>query len=58
MSKGDLPDVRDAWEGARDSFRGRGVDLKLVSAATGQGVRELIVALWQSLGRETGQPSA
>lgn len=51
MSKGDLPEVREAWAKSRDAFAARGIDLKLVSAATGEGVREVIVALWKLLGR-------
>jgi GTPase len=49
MSKGDLPDVRAAWANARVKFAERGIDLRLVSAATGEGVREVIAALWQTL---------
>jgi GTP-binding protein len=45
MSKGDLPDVREAWKKQKKRFARRGVDLKLVSAATGEGVRELLFAL-------------
>ncbi len=51
MSKGDLPEVREVWAKSRDAFAARGIDLKLVSAATGEGVREVIVALWKLLGR-------
>lgn len=49
MSKGDLPEVREAWASARVKFAERGVELRLVSAATGEGVREVLVALWQTL---------
>jgi GTPase len=49
MSKGDLPDVRAAWANARVKFAERGIDLRLVSAATGEGVRDVIAALWQTL---------
>ncbi|MGA7122271.1 MAG: GTPase ObgE [Polyangiaceae bacterium] len=49
MSKADLPEVREAWAQARTSFAARGIDLKLVSAATGEGVREVVVALWKLL---------
>ncbi len=45
MSKGDLPDVKEAWKKAKKRFARRGVDLKLVSAATGEGVREIVLAL-------------
>jgi GTPase len=49
MSKADLPEVREAWAHARIEFAARGIDLKLVSAATGEGVREVVVALWKLL---------
>jgi GTP-binding protein len=53
MSKGDLPDVQEAWTAAKRKFKKRGVDLKLVSAATGEGVREVLLALY-GLVRESG----
>jgi GTP-binding protein len=46
MTKADLPDVRDAWKKAKRRFSKRGVDLLLVSAATGEGVRELLFSLY------------
>jgi GTP-binding protein len=46
MSKGDLPEVREAWAQAKKKFKKRGIDLKLVSAATGEGVRELLRELY------------
>jgi GTP-binding protein len=46
MSKGDLPDVREAWPSVKRRFKKRGIDAKLVSAATGEGVRELLLALY------------
>jgi GTP-binding protein len=46
MSKADLPDVREAWPAVREKLRPRGVEVKLVSAATGEGVRELLHALY------------
>jgi GTP-binding protein len=45
MSKADLPDVREAWTTAKKKFKKRGVDLRLVSAATGEGVRDLLFEL-------------
>jgi GTP-binding protein len=45
MNKGDLPDVQEAWKKAKRKFARRGVDLRLVSAATGEGVRELMFEL-------------
>jgi GTP-binding protein len=52
MSKADLPDVREAWAKAKGQFAERGIDLKLVSAATGEGVREVVVAIWKMLESE------
>jgi GTP-binding protein len=46
MSKGDLPEVVEAWKKAKRRFARRKIDLKLVSAATGQGVRDLVLALY------------
>ena len=46
MSKADLPDVQEAWTTARKKFKKRGIDLKLVSAPTGEGVRELLFELY------------
>jgi GTPase len=57
MSKSDLPDVREAWAVAREKFSKRGIDLKLVSAATGEGVRELLIDVWKLLERVASTPS-
>jgi GTPase len=46
MTKADLPDSRAVWTKAKRRFAKRGIDLKLVSAATGEGVRELLFALY------------
>jgi GTP-binding protein len=46
MSKADLPDARKVWSRAKRRFARRGVELKLVSAATGEGVRELLGDLY------------
>jgi GTPase len=50
VSKGDLPEARDAWAKAKRKFARRGIDLKLVSAATGAGVREVLLALYALVG--------
>ncbi|MFO0680303.1 MAG: GTPase ObgE [Polyangiaceae bacterium] len=42
VSKADLPDAREAHAKLRGAFAKRGVDLRLVSAATGEGVKELV----------------
>ena len=52
MTKADLPDVREAYPKAKARFAKRGVTLHLVSAATGEGVRDLVVALYK---RVTGK---
>lgn len=50
LSKADLTEVRDAYEGLKKTFaKKRKVDLHLVSAATGEGVRELTLALWRTV---------
>ena len=46
MNKADLPDVQEAYKKAKRQFKRRGVDLRLVSAATGEGVRDLLFALY------------
>jgi GTPase len=51
LSKADLPDVREAYPKLKKAFARRGIDLKLVSAATGEGVHEVLLALVQLLGR-------
>jgi GTP-binding protein len=45
VSQIDLPDTRAAWELARPEFEARGITLRGVSAATGEGVREALFAL-------------
>jgi GTP-binding protein len=58
LSKADLPFVRDAYKAAKARFKRRGIDLRLVSAATGEGVRELIgeLARLVSEGRNQSSP--
>ena len=56
MTKADLPDVREAWKKQKRRFARRGVELRLVSAATGQGVRELLLELYATIKR--GAPGA
>jgi GTP-binding protein len=45
MNKADLPDARRTWTAQKRRFARRGIQLHLVSAATGEGVRELMFAL-------------
>ena len=49
MSKADLPEVREAYKKLKPRFKRKKVDLHLVSAATGEGVKELTIALFQLL---------
>ncbi|NOU27617.1 MAG: GTPase ObgE [Polyangiaceae bacterium] len=42
LTKADLPDVREAYEGLKKRFMKKKVHLYLVSAATGEGVKELL----------------
>jgi GTP-binding protein len=52
VTKADLPDARAGWEKSKPEFAERGVDLKLISAATGEGVRDVLFALY-ALTRKT-----
>jgi len=54
MSKADLPEVREAYKKAKPKFKRKGIDLKLVSAATGEGIRDLVVALYALAKRDGG----
>jgi GTP-binding protein len=46
LSKADLPDVREAYPKLKRKFARKGIELRLVSAATGEGVRELLIELY------------
>jgi GTP-binding protein len=46
MSKADLPEVREAYRKAKVRFKKKKIDLLLVSAATGEGVRDLLGRLY------------
>jgi GTP-binding protein len=46
VTKADLAEVREAWPAVRDKLRQRGIDAHLVSSATGEGVREVLQALY------------
>ncbi len=47
LSKADLPHVREAFPKLKTRFKRKKIDLHLVSAATGEGVRDLLEALWK-----------
>jgi GTP-binding protein len=46
MTKADLPDVQEAYKKLKTRFKRRKIDLRLVSAATGEGMKELTYALY------------
>lgn len=48
LSKADITEVKDAYPELRDKMRAHGVELHLVSSATGEGVDELIRALYRA----------
>jgi GTPase len=47
LNKLDLPETREAADALRDRFAARGIALFLVSGATGEGVPELLEAVWR-----------
>ena len=55
LSKLDLTETRDALPSWRVEFAARGVTLHAVSAATGEGVKELLETLWPLVDR--GRPA-
>ena len=49
MTKADLPEVREAYETAREEFAKLGIELRLVSAATHDGLEDLMRELSEKL---------
>jgi len=47
LSKADLPEVKEAYPALKKRFKRAKIDLHLFSAATGEGVRELLDALYR-----------
>jgi GTP-binding protein len=47
LSKADLTHVREGFSKLKARFKRRKIELHLVSAATGEGVRELLEVLWK-----------
>jgi GTP-binding protein len=47
MSKADITEVRDAYPAVKKRFAKKKIELRLISAATGEGVRELSVDLYK-----------
>jgi len=52
MSKMDLPEVREAFDGVRAELAKRNIELLPVSAATGEGVRDIVIALYRLIQRQ------
>jgi GTP-binding protein len=55
LTKADLPEVREAYPALRTKFRRKKLDLKLISAATHEGVNDLSFALWRALRDARGE---
>ena len=49
MTKADLPEVREAYETAREDFAAIGIELRLISAATHEGLDDLMQELAEKL---------
>ena len=47
LSKADIPEVREAHAGLAKKFAKKKIELHLVSAATGEGMRDLTIALYK-----------
>jgi GTP-binding protein len=47
MTKADLPEVQEAYAKLRPKFAKKKIDLKLVSSATGRGVKDLAIDLYK-----------
>jgi GTP-binding protein len=51
LSKLDVTEARASYAEWREKFAARGIELRAVSAATGEGVRELLEAVWTAIRR-------
>ena len=58
MSKADITEVREAYDAAKKAFATRGIDLKLISAATGEGIREVLFDLLRTVKGPTAEVDA
>jgi GTPase len=47
LNKMDVTDVRDRWDELQNAFASRGIRLHGISAASGQGVKELLEEVWR-----------
>jgi GTP-binding protein len=54
MSKADLPEVREAYPKVRSRLKRRKIEVLLVSAATGEGVDDVLRALWKHVEKASG----
>ncbi len=45
ITKADLPEAREAYKRLKPKFKRKGIDLRLISPVTGEGIRELVFAL-------------
>ena len=54
LNKIDLPQARAELDTLRQRFLARGISLHAISAATGEGTREVLEALWMTLKDRTG----
>lgn len=54
LSKADLPEVQELFDDLKARFAAEGKRLFLLSAATGQGVREVLIELWSHVGDREG----
>jgi GTP-binding protein len=58
MSKADLPEVQEAYAKLKPKFKRKKIDLRLVSAATGEGVRPLLFDLLKLVKGTKGEEDA
>ncbi len=49
LNKFDLPDAQAHWPVIQEVMRKRGIEARAISAATGQGVRDLVLRAWELL---------
>jgi GTP-binding protein len=49
LNKADLTETREAFEEIRGQLSARGHDLHLISAVTGEGIAQVLEALWRAL---------
>jgi GTP-binding protein len=57
LTKADLPEVKEAYPALKRRFSKSKIKLHLISAATGEGVPELINALWQMVSESRSKKS-